>query len=140
MLLAGKIEVMGVIGPAGGGAPTASNALLQFTHLAGAPSTWSNPVWYRRRCRRRRRASSSVATMTESTSCGYLRTAESGQHWNLSRQAKRTVDYDWLGFFNAEPRPYYTPLRDSRVVYRGDDAHIHELWLTTGSAPGSTPI
>jgi hypothetical protein len=135
ILLGGKVEVMGVIGPAGGGAPTAANALLQFSHLAGAPSAWSNPLGY--------------ASSVSSDAAGVVfrgdddeihelwLTEDSGvwQHWNLSRQTGApTADHDWLGFFNAEPRPYFTPLRDAaRVVYRGDDAHIHELWLTTSS-------
>jgi hypothetical protein len=34
----------------------------------------------------------------------------------------------------GDPSAYYTPLFDAaRVVYRGHDDHIHELWLTSNS-------
>jgi hypothetical protein len=44
------------------------------------------------------------------------------------------ADRDALGFFNAMPFAYYTPPdQAARVIYRGNDLHIHELWLTPGS-------
>jgi hypothetical protein len=57
------------------------------------------------------------------------------QHADLSAiTGAPGADRDALGFFNATPHAYYTPLYDAaRVVYRGNDAHIHELWLTPGS-------
>ena len=135
ILLAGKIEVMGVIGPAGGGAPTASNALLQFTHLAGAPSTWSNPVGYVSSV-----SSEAAGVVFRGDDDGIHElwlTEDSGvwQHWNLWGQANApTADLTGLGSSTPAWALLHL-LRDAaRVVYRGDDAHIHELWLTTGSA------
>jgi hypothetical protein len=57
------------------------------------------------------------------------------QHADLSAMSGAPgADRDVLGFFNAAPFGYYTPLYDAaRVIYRGNDEHIHELWLTRDS-------
>jgi Astacin (Peptidase family M12A) len=64
-------------------------------------------------------------------------TKDSGgwQHADLSAMTGAPgADRDLLGFFNAAPFGYYTSLYDAaRVIYRGQDEHIHELWLTQNS-------
>jgi frataxin-like iron-binding protein CyaY len=57
------------------------------------------------------------------------------QHADLSAMTGvPPADHGWFGTFNAAPHGYYTPLFNAaRVVYRGDDDHIHELWLTADS-------
>ncbi len=43
------------------------------------------------------------------------------------------ADRDALGYFNATPFGYFTPAdQAARVIYRGNDEHVHELFLLPG--------
>ncbi|MGY1711239.1 hypothetical protein ACI8AC_17200 [Geodermatophilus sp. SYSU D00758] len=135
--LGGAVELQVVLGPAGGGAPTESNALIAVDPLTPAPRAWGTPAAY-------------APSVAEDTAAVVYRghddrihelwrtntTRDQWRHSELSIQAGAPPgDHDWLGFFNANPHAYYTSVRDAaRIVYRGDDAHIHELWLTPTSA------
>lgn len=102
----------------------------------GAPLVWGEPIGY--------------VTSSDSTARVVYRGHDDQIHelfnpagvgWGHASLSALTgapsADHDPLGFFNAAPFAYSTPNNGTaRVIYRGDDEHIHELWYTTATGWG----